>query len=306
MGLIGTTEGRHDPSQAQPPSPLLVRPGGHPVGPAPQPPRGGAVVTTWHAVGVLGLPVPVLLWLFLLYSCAGVLVEGVFCLALHRRLELRLGLLYLPLRPIYGAGGALCTLLLTPLLDHLVVVFVLSVLICSAVEFAAGWGVERAFRTTSWDYSDKRLHLQGRVCLQYSLAWGLLATAALYACHSLVVDQVDQVVRAPSRTQDVLLLVLLVLTLLSTALTLATLARVRRRVDALRGRGPGGPDPAAPAGRSWDGLVDRLVPDRVLVHSFPRMGLSAELRELAFDRPAAERGLPATERPGSHPSPSRP
>ena len=237
-------------------------------------------MTEVYATSVLGLPVYVILWLFFLYSMAGVLIEGVFCLALTGRLELRLGLLYLPLRPIYGLGGLGCTLFLTPLLHHPVVVFALSVLICSAVEYVASWTVEKAFRTISWDYSDKRLNLHGRICLQYSLAWGLLATAALYGCHSLV----DHAARPAHRPGEALLTALVILTLLSVVLTLATLARVRRRVDRARGEALG--EPTA-ADTSWDRLIDRLVPDPVLIHSLPRMGLSEELRELTRDpRPA--------------------
>ena len=236
-------------------------------------------MTAFYGSSVLGLPVDVILWLFLLYSCAGVLVEGVFCLVLTGRLELRLGLLYLPLRPIYGLGGVGCTLLLTPLLDHPVVVFALSSVICSAVEFVAGWAVDKAFRTVSWDYSDKRLNLHGRICLQYSLCWGLLAAAALYGSHPLVVEAARQPGPRPAESW---LTVLVTLTLLSVGLTLAALARARRRIDAFRAGARG--DRAAPSSTSWDRLVDRLVPDRVLIVSFPRMGLSAELRELHQDR----------------------
>ena len=248
-------------------------------------------MATWYATTVLGLPVSVLLWLFFLYSCAGVVVEGVFCLLLRRRLEVRLGLLYLPLRPVYGLGGTACTLVLTPLLDHPVVVFALAAVICSVVEFVAGWAVERAFRTVSWDYSDKRLNLRGRICAQYSLAWGVLATAALYACHPAVAAASR---RPPGGPGDVLLTVLLVLTLLSAALTLAALARARRRVDQLASRSAGAAGPSPRAG--WERLVDRLVPDPVLIHSLPRMGLSAELREVTRDRRQA---APAPARSGA-------
>ena len=253
-------------------------------------------MTTWSAAGVLGVPLDVVLWLFLVCSCAGVLVEGFFCLVVTGRLELRLGLLYLPLRPLYGVGGTACAVLLTPLLDHPVVVFVLSAVICSAVEYGAGWAVERAFRTTSWDYTDKRLHLHGRICLQYSLAWGVLATAALYASRPLL----EAVTGPGPRPGGTLLAVLVVLTLLSTALTLAALTRVRRRLD--RAGAPARVDPATPADAWWERAVDRLVPDAVLVHSFPRMGLTAELQQLGRDGRAVDLAptRPA-ERPGRRP-----
>ena len=239
-------------------------------------------MTAWSTATVLGFPVDVVLWLFFLHSCAGVVVEGVFCLVTTRRLELRLGLLYLPLRPLYGVGGAACTVLLTPLLDHPVAVFVLSALICSVVEYGAGWLLETAFGTTSWDYGDKRLNLHGRICLQFSLAWGVLATAALYASRPLV----EEALRPGPRPYGTLLAVLVVATLLSAVLTVAALTRVRRRLDA-----HAAPTRDATAGRvpaRWERVVDRLVPDPVLVHSFPAMGLSAELQQLTRTRRTAE------------------
>ena len=246
-------------------------------------------MTEVFATSVLGLPVYVILWLFLLYSLAGVLVEGAFCLVLTGRLELRLGLLYLPLRPIYGLGGLGCTLFLTALLDQPVAVFALSILVCSAVEYVAGWTVEKAFRTISWDYSDKRLNLHGRICLQYSLAWGVLATAALYGFHPLV----DHASRPAHRPGEALLTALVILTLLSVVLTVATLARVRRRVDRAAREAQGQPSEASDT--SWDRLIDRLVPDLVLIHSLPRMGLSEELRELRSDPRPTHLGSASSE-----------
>lgn len=250
---------------------------------------------------VLGFPLDVVGWVFLLCSCAGVVVEGVFCLATTRRLELRLGLLYLPLRPLYGVGGTACAVLLTPLLDHPVVVLVLSAVLCSVVEFVSGWVVERAFGTISWDYSEKWCHLRGRICLQYSLCWGLLATAALYAARPVLADAVARPEPRPGAT---LLAVLLVLTLLSAVLTVAALARARRRVDASRLPTGEGPVPAA----WWEELVDRLVPDAVLVHSLPRMVLSAELRALTPPRERVGGGVTSSRgpRPEAAGGPARP
>ena len=65
-----------------------------------------------YAATVLGWSVYLLCWLFLVYSFLGVVIETVFCLVRERHLESRLGMLYLPLRPMYGVGGVASTLLL--------------------------------------------------------------------------------------------------------------------------------------------------------------------------------------------------
>jgi uncharacterized membrane protein len=235
----------------------------------------------WYSASVLGFSVYLMLWLFFVYSFAGVLIEGVFCLALDRVLQLRLGLVYLPLRPLYGVGGLACTVLLYGLLDHPVLVFVLGALICSVVEYLASLLTETAFGTVSWDYRDKWLNLQGRVCAPYSACWGVLALAALYAVDAVLHGQVY---KPPRGSGELLLTVLVALTLLSVVLTLPALDRARRRVDARH-------TPPAERGnaprRRWDRLTERLVPDAVLILSFPAMTLVTELKELSDPAPSA-------------------
>ena len=53
-----------------------------------------------YSTTVLGFPVYLILWAFVLFSFLGVVVEMAFCLLTQGVLESRLGLLYLPLRPM--------------------------------------------------------------------------------------------------------------------------------------------------------------------------------------------------------------
>jgi len=129
---------------------------------------------------VLGSSVYLILWLVVIYSFLGVIVEVVFCLVVEGVLESRLGLLYLPLRPIYGVGGVACTLYLHRFIQEPILGFLFGMMIGSVVEFVASFAMEKGLGTISWDYSDKLLNLHGRICLQYSFCWGLLALLVLY------------------------------------------------------------------------------------------------------------------------------
>lgn len=71
-----------------------------------------------------------------------------------------------------------------------------------------------------------------------------------------------------------------VLTLVSTVVTLAALARIRRRIAALHAQFRG------EAAIGWDRLIDRLVPEPVMINTFPRMSLATELMELTGQRRA--------------------
>jgi uncharacterized membrane protein len=235
----------------------------------------GADVETVYATTVFGVSISTMLWLFLLYSVLGVLVEGLFCLAVEGYLELRLGLLYLPLRPIYGIGGAACALLLSQYLHEPVLIFLLGAVIGDVVEYVAGFVVEKLLRTTSWDYRHKLLNLHGRICLEYSIYWGLLALLAVYVLNPYLLGLVQILEQhgGPGVLTGALILVLA-----STLLTLAALRSIGRRVESLRSQ-PASDGPPRRAG--WEALLGRLAPDRVLVNSFPRMSLLTEFTELS-------------------------
>lgn len=237
-------------------------------------------MTGFYAATLLGSSVYLLLWLSLAYAFVGVLVEGVFFAFCERTLESRTGLLYLPLRPLYGVGGCAFALLLRPVVAQPVAVFVLGAVVATVVEYVASLLTDRAFGAVSWDYRDKALNLHGRVCLVYSLCWGGLALVALY-----LLDRPLAVVlgRVPRATGEVVLTAVLALVLASSVLTLAVLARTRRRVAVLRAREQGAD--VARTSTGWGRVVDRLVPDAVLVDSFPRMTLVVELCRLTGQEP---------------------
>lgn len=218
------------------------------------------------------------LWLFFLYSFAGVFVEMVYCWTVEFRgvIESRTGLAYLPMNPLYGIGGVLISLVLIPFVDNPLLVFLVGALVGSTLEFVASWVMEKAFGAVYWDYSDEFLNIQGRICLKYAFFWGLLSLVLLYV---LDVLNLLFIVFVVGEIGFPVLALFLLLFLLSVPLTLLTFARVRQRNDYLRAVRDG--EDATLPQPWWGRLVDRLVPDQVLVNTFPRMSLVTEFQELS-------------------------
>jgi uncharacterized membrane protein len=237
-----------------------------------------------YSTSVLGFSTYLILWSFVLYSFLGVVVEMVFYLVMAGVLESRSGLLYLPLRPMYGIGGVACMVFLHHFVEHPLQIFVLGMLICTVVEYVAAVVMERVFGVVYWDYSDKRLNLHGRICLQYSLCWGLLAFLPVYAADRLL-PGLTKVFGSPGVGSTVLTVVL-VLALLCWVVTLAAFARVDRRVTNLKRPSSRRDDSPATV---WDRVVDALVPDPVMINTFPQTNLTTELVELTGRRPAGIR-----------------
>ncbi len=219
-----------------------------------------------------------LLWLFLIYSFAGVLIETFYCWAAEHRgiIESRVGILYLSLNPLYGIGGVAVTVILIPYIVNPFLVFIIGLVVCTTLEFIASLVMERLFKSVFWDYSDKVLNVQGRICLQYAIIWGILSLVLIYV---LNVINLNVIVRFARPVADVVLLVLSVLVAASIVLTLLAYARTEQKNAYLRSI-QAGTDATLPD--SWWGrVVDRLVPDSILINSFPRMSIITEYQELS-------------------------
>ncbi len=220
----------------------------------------------------------VALWLFFIYSFAGVIVEMIYCWTIEYRgvIESRLGLLYLPFNLLYGAGGVIITLALIPYFENPLIVFALGLVVGTVLEYVTSLVMEKAFHAVYWDYSKEFLNIQGRVCLKYAIFWGLLSVFLLYV---LDVINLRLILSIPALPGVIGLLVLIVLTLASITLTLLAYRRVQQKNTWLKAK-QAGQDATLP-NPWWGRLVDRLVPDVVLVNTFPRMSLITEYQELS-------------------------
>jgi uncharacterized membrane protein len=152
--------------------------------------------------------------------------------------------------------------------------------ICTLVEYVAGVVMKKVFGAVFWDYSDKPLNLHGWVCLQYSVGWGLLALLPVYAGDRFLPGLVNAI--GQREVGEAVLTGVLVLVLLSWVLTLAAFVRIRERVTILRTQASGEAVTAIPT--TWDRVVDRLVPDSVMINTFPQTNLVMDLKCLTGER----------------------
>jgi uncharacterized membrane protein len=79
---------------------------------------------------------------------------------------------------LYGVGGICLAVTLYPLRDkNILFAFIVGFVVGSVVEYACAWMEEEFLGERSWDYSSLPFNLHGRICLSYSLIWGVLGAA---------------------------------------------------------------------------------------------------------------------------------
>lgn len=130
---------------------------------------------------------------FMLYSFIGWLLEVAYAFYKKRRFVNR-GFLAGPLCPIYGFGTLLIlniSSVLKFLPSGLLTNAVFTVLLTSALEYLTGYVLETFLHMKAWDYSNEFCNLKGRVCLKFSLFWGLLGCFVIYGLHSIAVQYVE-------------------------------------------------------------------------------------------------------------------
>lgn len=126
------------------------------------------------------------LWYFWMYSFLGFLLEKVFAAVTHAERQTRKCFLLLPLCPVYGLG-MLAVLALPPSWTESFPALALwGGLAATAVEYVVHWAYETLLGVRFWDYTGVPGDLRGRVCLPFSVAWGLLTAAAVTRVHPLV------------------------------------------------------------------------------------------------------------------------
>lgn len=123
---------------------------------------------------------------FAVYSFTGWIIEIIYRSITQRQL-VNPGFLFGPFVPIYGIGA----LLIISLHQHMsglnvAAQFGVYVVLLSAIEYLTGEIFERVFGLKLWDYNDNRFNINGKICVTFSLGWGVLAMGVAYLLNPFV------------------------------------------------------------------------------------------------------------------------
>lgn len=126
-----------------------------------------------------------LLWLFLIYSFVGWILETIFAITKQRKIINR-GLINGPFCTVYGFTGVLITVALKDLSG--VWLFLFSAIYASVIEWVARKIIEKICHERWWNYENNKFNLGGYISLQTSVLWGALGFIAVTFTNSLLID----------------------------------------------------------------------------------------------------------------------
>lgn len=111
---------------------------------------------------------------FIIYSILGFIIETLFGAATKGVIESRKSFLYGPFCGIYGIGAVVMIICLQPFKKNNNTLFWGGFLVGSIIEYVLSWIGEIFFHVIWWNYSNMPLNLNGRICVFFSIFWGLL------------------------------------------------------------------------------------------------------------------------------------
>ena len=129
--------------------------------------------------------------LFFTYAVLGWIMEVILKLISEKKFINR-GFLIGPYCPIYGYGVLLITILLRKYQDDIVATFMFSILICGLLEYFTSYFMEKIFHARWWDYSQRKFNINGRICLDTLIPFGIMSCLIIYITNPIILNLLNR------------------------------------------------------------------------------------------------------------------
>ena len=134
---------------------------------------------------------------FFIFSIAGWIWEVLLFLFKYGTLINR-GCFYGPWLPIYGTGCTLIALLMyipsfRKMTKNPIITFFFIMILCTIIEYFVSWFTDTTIGVVYWDYTRNFLNLNGRICLENCIFFGLGGTLCLYVVAPLLEEKFQRI-----------------------------------------------------------------------------------------------------------------
>lgn len=164
----------------------------------------------------------VLFLLFIIYSVTGWIIE-VIATYPDTKCFVNRGFLIGPYCPIYGNCAIAMILLLHNIKDP-ILLFILSIIICSVGEYVTSYLMEKIFHARWWDYTKNKFNINGRICLVNSLAFGVLGFLLIKFVNPFVVGLITKL--SPT-IMNILFYTILILFLIDNVISFKVIFKIK-------------------------------------------------------------------------------
>jgi uncharacterized membrane protein len=135
------------------------------------------------------------------------------------------GFLIGPYLPVYGWGVVLITLFLEKYVNDIVILFCMSIILCGVLEYFTSWIMEKLFKARWWDYHNRKFNINGRICLETLIPFGILGTVLLKFANPVILGLLEKV---PNKILSTVLIVITVIFVIDTIVSLTVVSKLKK------------------------------------------------------------------------------
>lgn len=173
-------------------------------------------------------------YLFVIASITGWVIENSFNFIRTGMFVNPSALVIGPFDIAYGIGACFLTLILIEFKDKSYLkLFVIGFIGGSILEYIMSLGIELVLGFKIWDYSNYLFNINGRICLLFSIFWGILGIIWIKLLYPFINKMINKI---PLNIKNTLALVLVVFLVLDELLTASAIYRAREHRKGIQPR----------------------------------------------------------------------
>lgn len=162
--------------------------------------------------------------LFFIYSFLGWCLE-VGCKLISDHKFINRGFLIGPYCPIYGWGVLIMTILLNKYLSDPITLFIMIILCCSILEYFTSYFLEKIYHTRWWDYSKYTFNINGRICLETMIPFGIFGLLIMYKINPFFINTINKI---PTNLTLILSIFLIIIFIIDNIISSKTILEIQK------------------------------------------------------------------------------
>lgn len=163
---------------------------------------------------------------FIIYSFMGWSLEVISKFFQYKRFINR-GFLIGPLCTIYGYGVLAIVLVIGNNTTDILSVFLKTIFICSILEYLTSYFMEKIFNAKWWDYSNRKFNINGRVCLNTMIAFGILGCLVIYVVHPFTTYLIGLL---PTKVLQLIAIIIFILFLIDNVISFIVTFKLKNKI----------------------------------------------------------------------------
>lgn len=168
--------------------------------------------------------------IFFIYSVAGWFIEVTISSIDSKQISNR-GFLIGPYCPIYGFGALILSVCLSQYRSDVAILFCVSVVFCSVLEYFTSWIMEKSFHARWWDYSKIKFNVEGRICLTNSIYFGILGVFLVRFISPFLMHSLNAI---PKHTLIMITIPFFLLLMIDLCLSSVIMNRLKKTINNIR------------------------------------------------------------------------